>query len=137
MEVTFLWNLRNINENITIEIDGGINNESNPEFYTISTSTIKLANPTKAGYSFKGWYSDSKFKTKVTEIKKGSTGKKTLYAKWSIKTYNISYQLNGGKNASGNPAGCPVAGADGGKPSVHHPDGQRTRSNLHRDNRCG
>jgi len=87
---------------IVYNLNGGINNENNPESYTISTSTIKLANPTKAGYSFKGWYSDSKFKTKVTEIKKGSTGKKTLYAKWSIKTYNITYQLNGGKNASGN-----------------------------------
>ena len=55
---------------ITYNLNGGTNNESNPESYTIKTSTIKLASPKKTGYSFKGWYSDSKFKTKVTEIKK-------------------------------------------------------------------
>ena len=31
---------------------------------------------------FKGWYTDSKFKTKITSIKKNSTKNYTLYAKW-------------------------------------------------------
>ena len=34
------------------------------------------------GYVFKGWYLDKKFKKKVTVINKGSSGNKTLYAKW-------------------------------------------------------
>jgi len=39
----------------------------------------------KKGYIFKGWYSDKKCTKKVTQIKKGSTGNVTLYAKWKKK----------------------------------------------------
>ena len=46
---------------------------------------IKLATPTRKGYVFKGWYRDKKYTRKVTSIKKGSTGKITLYAKWKKK----------------------------------------------------
>ena len=42
-------------------------------------------NPTRKGYVFKGWYLDKKFKKKVTVINKGSSGNKTLYAKWKKK----------------------------------------------------
>ena len=87
---------------ITYKLDGGKNGK-NPASYNVTTATIALKNPTKTGYTFKGWYSDAKFKTKVTQIAKGSTGNKTFYAKWSKNTYNITYKLNSGKNASGNP----------------------------------
>ncbi|MBO4432981.1 MAG: InlB B-repeat-containing protein, partial [Clostridia bacterium] len=72
----------------------------NPATYTVTTSTIKLKNPTKKGYKFKGWYNGTK---KVTEIKKGSTGNLTLTAKWTVITYKITYKLAGGKNNSKNP----------------------------------
>ena len=36
----------------------------------------------KKGYTFKGWYSDPKFKKKVTKIAAGSTGSRKLYARW-------------------------------------------------------
>ena len=70
---------------ITYKLNGGKNNSSNPTSYTIKTATITLKKPTKKGYTFVGWYSDSKCKHKVTQIKKGSTGKVTLYAKWKKK----------------------------------------------------
>jgi len=54
-------------------------------FSAYMTSTIKLKNPTRKGYVFKGWYLDKKFKKKVTVINKGSSGNKTLYAKWKKK----------------------------------------------------
>ena len=34
------------------------------------------------GYAFQGWYSDNRYRTKITKITTGSTGDKTLYAKW-------------------------------------------------------
>lgn len=80
---------------ISYKLDGGKNNSKNPANYTITTSTIKLQNPTKTGYTFKGWYSDSKLTKKVNEIKKGSTGSKTLYAKWAVNKYNIKFNGNG------------------------------------------
>lgn len=80
---------------ITYNLDGGTNSSKNPSKYYITTSTITLKNPSKKGYSFKGWYSDKKFKNKVTKIKKGSTGDVTLYAKWSANKYTIKFNGNG------------------------------------------
>ena len=63
---------------IKYNLNGGTNNKANPSSYYGKKVTLK--NPQKKGYSFVGWYSDSKYKTKVTSI---SSGNKTLYAKWS------------------------------------------------------
>lgn len=74
------WSLNKYS--IKYYLNGGKNNSKNPSSYTVKTSTITLKNPTKKGYTFLGWYKDSKFKTKVTKISKGSTGNVKLYAKW-------------------------------------------------------
>ena len=88
---------------ITYNLSSGTNNSANPKTFTATTATITLKNPTRKGYTFKGWYSDAKFKKKVTKIAKGSTGNKTLYAKWAKNTYKITYKLNSGKNNAKNP----------------------------------
>lgn len=67
---------------IKYNLKGGKNNKKNPSYYYSTTKTIKLKNPSRKGYTFKGWYTDKQYKKKVTSIKKGSSGKKTLYAKW-------------------------------------------------------
>ena len=91
--------------NITYNLDGGTNAANNPANYTIETETIILADATKDGYTFEGWYSDAAFTTdnEVTEIATGSTGPKEFFAKFS-ETYNITYNLDGGTNAANNPA---------------------------------
>ena len=68
---------------ITYNLDNGINSTDNPETYTIETDTITLAAPTRDNCTFAGWYSDVAYTSAVTEIAKGSTGNKTLYAKWT------------------------------------------------------
>ena len=88
---------------ITYNLNGGKNNKKNPKTYKITSKTIKLSNPSKKGYVFKGWYCDKKCTKKVTSIKNGSTGKVTLYAKWPKEKYTITYKLNGGKNNKKNP----------------------------------
>ena len=70
---------------ITYNLNKGKNNKNNSSSYNITTKTIKLKSPTRKGYTFKGWYSDKKCTKKVTQIKKGSTGNVTLYAKWAKK----------------------------------------------------
>lgn len=80
---------------ITYKLNGGTNNKKNPTSYKKNTKTINLKNPTKKGYTFKGWYSDKNFKNKVTTIKKGSTGNKTLYAKWEANKYTVKFNGNG------------------------------------------
>jgi uncharacterized repeat protein (TIGR02543 family) len=68
---------------ITYNLDSGTNDGSNPATYTVATPTITLAEPTKSGFVFDGWYEESDFSgTEVTEITVGTTGDITLYAKW-------------------------------------------------------
>lgn len=61
----------------------GANNSSNPVAYDIEDATITLAPATMAGKTFVGWYSDPRCTRKVTEIKTGTYGNLTLYAKWN------------------------------------------------------
>lgn len=44
---------------------------------------LRLPKPQRKGYTFEGWYSNSKLTKKVTILKKGTTGDKKFYAKWS------------------------------------------------------
>lgn len=92
---------------LTYKLNGG-KNAKNATYYYDGKKTVKLKNPTKKGYTFKGWYTNSKFKgkkvTSVAKVKKASQGNKTLYAKWSKNSYKITYKLNGGKNNSKNPS---------------------------------
>lgn len=71
--------------------DGAKNNKANPETYTVETETIVLKNPSRTGYTFEGWYYDKKFSMPAVQITKGSTGDKSLFAKWSVKTFPIVY----------------------------------------------
>ena len=91
---------------ITYTLDGGTNAANNPADYTVETATITLADASKVGYIFKGWYSDAAFTAdnEVTEIATGSTGNVILYAKFDAITYDITYTLDGGTNAANNPA---------------------------------
>lgn len=88
---------------VTYELDGGKNNAGNKTEYDVETDTFPLASPTKKGYAFEGWYAEPKYVTEVTAIEKGSTGDRTIYAKWKILEYNLEYELNGGKNSPKNP----------------------------------
>lgn len=51
--------------------------------------------PTKAGYTFAGWYADSSLKTKY-DFSQKLTSNVAIYAKWTINTYRINYNLNSG-----------------------------------------
>ena len=82
-EGTVTANFSITNYTITYHLNGGTNNTSNPTSYTVETETITLQDPTKEGFLFAGWYTNSTFSgTAVTSITKGSTGDKNLYAKW-------------------------------------------------------
>ncbi|MBP3605845.1 MAG: leucine-rich repeat protein [Clostridia bacterium] len=88
---------------IKYNLNGGANAEENPESYTVESDTITFANPTRVGYTFKGWFSNEACNESITEILHGSHGKVEVYAKWEIIVYNIDYELNGGVNEEHNP----------------------------------
>lgn len=74
------WKL--VKYKIQYRLGKGTNSRSNPAGYTVRSRTIVLKKPVRKGYTFKGWYSDPKFKKKVTKIAAGSTGSRKLYARW-------------------------------------------------------
>lgn len=95
------WKLKDYS--IVYKLNGGTNNKSNPATYNFKTAVTSLAKPTRKGYTFKGWFTDAKFKNPFKGINKGSSGNKTVYAKWEAIKYKISYVLNGGTAPKGNP----------------------------------
>ena len=98
-----LWEI--IDYKITYNLNGGTNSEENPATYQVITDTITFQKPTRTGYTFNGWYSDKKFKTKVTTIKKGSIGNRTLYAKWTANKYTVIFNKNDEASPGGSATG--------------------------------
>ncbi|UTC58037.1 SUMF1/EgtB/PvdO family nonheme iron enzyme [Treponema sp. OMZ 305] len=94
---------------ITYHLNGGKNHADNPANYTVETETIWLKDAEKKGYTFKGWYNNAACSgSPVTCIEKGSTDNKAFWAKWEIAIYTITYNLDGGKNHTDNPANYTV-----------------------------
>ena len=59
-------------------------------------SDFKFYTPTQTGYTFDGWFYEAQFSTKAEGIKPGATGPLTIYAKWSVATYTITYRAGTG-----------------------------------------
>ena len=80
----------------------GVHGDNYPLTYTTKSITT-LVNPTKTGYTFAGWYTNSDGSgTTITEIDGSQAGELVLYAKWTANTYTIRYNGNG--NTSGSTA---------------------------------
>ena len=101
-----------ITYSITYNLNGGsLTTDKNS--FTIDTETFTLDSPTKTGYDFGGWFDNEGLTgTAVTQITKGTTGAKTLYAKWTPTQYTITYNLNGGSIEGTNPANYTIESAD-------------------------
>ncbi len=83
--------------NIKYELDGGKLPSGAPKSYEEgSLPNFTKIVPTKENYKFGGWYTDSKLENKVT-ASTALTGEVKLYAKWTPKTFYISYILSGGE----------------------------------------
>ena len=109
MTITAQWTVNQYT--ITYDLDGGTA-EGNPDTYTVETDAFTIKNPTRPGYTFTGWSGTGltgEDNLTVT-IPKGSTGNRSYTAHWSLNTYSITYDLNGG-TASGNPTSYTVESA--------------------------
>lgn len=81
---------------ITYNLNNGTNAPGNPSRYTYGT-VVTLADPTRTGYTFGGWFTDSDFSgTAVTEIPADATEAKTFYAKWTANEYTVTFDANEG-----------------------------------------
>ena len=95
--LTATWDLDQYS--ITYNLNGGTNDPSNPATYNYESDSINLADPSKTGYTFQGWYTTSTFdeQSVITTIANHSTGNKTLYAKWNDgNEHVVTLNPNGG-----------------------------------------
>ena len=103
--ITLYAQWRLIPYTITYNTNGGAEPQSNPYTYNYESETITLDPATWAYATFAGWYDNENLEGEpVTSIPNHSTGDITLYAKWEMTQYVITYNLNGGTNAQSNPA---------------------------------
>ena len=102
LTLTALW--QPITYRVTYNLNDGKNANENPATYTVD-DTVVFSEATRNGYAFKGWYATEDFSGEpVIQVTAGSCGDMTLYAKWEIATYTITYVLNGGTINEPNPA---------------------------------
>lgn len=98
--------------NINYIMDGGTNGSGNPTTYTIESDAIKLAVPTRYGFTFAGWtWEGQATPTTSVTITQGSTGDIQFTAHWKATTITLtpefgSYTLSDGHTLTG------IGGAD-------------------------
>ena len=100
-DVVFNFTTTPIEYNITYDLDGGINNSSNPDKYTIETDTFTIQEPTRSGYVFTGWVDENDNNLgKTPTISRGSTGDKYFKATWeeeapTVVEYTVTHHRQG------------------------------------------
>ena len=85
-----------------------------PTKHTYGTATT-LKDPSKAGYTFEGWFTDAACTNKVTSLGATAyTASITLYAKWTaIAETKYEVNISSGANGSVSPSGPQQVGASG------------------------
>ena len=96
--VVYRWNY-----SLQFNANGGSGAPSSKTFLSGTSTTIPSTKPTRTGYTFDGWYTSSSGGSKVsTSTKMDSTSGKTIYAHWTVNTYSIVYDANGGSGSMSN-----------------------------------
>ncbi|MDR3130578.1 MAG: InlB B-repeat-containing protein, partial [Treponema sp.] len=106
--LTAYWDVRTN----TITYDTRTANAVEIDGYSVEDLPYLLLEKPKAerkGYTFAGWYDNIALSgSPVVRLDKNSSGDKVFYANWAPIRYTITYSMNGGANASGNPASYTV-----------------------------
>lgn len=90
-EIDYTIEYQYLNNNFDDEVthEGALSGYSIPNDVTLTT-------PTRNYYNFVGWYKSSDFSgVPITEITQGTTGDIVLYAKWTLKTYDVTFYATG------------------------------------------
>lgn len=77
-----------------IRFDSKGGNEVKSIFYTIETPSFDLPSCSRNNYDFVGWFGSDG--GEVNRIERGSFGDMLLVAKWSAKSYTVTFESNGG-----------------------------------------
>ena len=78
---------------VAFDSNGGSNVEA--QNVRLGTTATRPADPTRTGYTFSGWYTARNGGTKY-DFNQTVTGDITLYAHWTVNTYTLTFDANGG-----------------------------------------
>ncbi|WP_446936826.1 InlB B-repeat-containing protein [Lysinibacillus fusiformis] len=90
------WNAQTYT--VSFEVDGG-SAVSDQSVAHGGKATMPQIEPTKAGYTFGGWYTDAGY-TQTYDFTSVITEATTIYAKWNAQTYTVSFEVDGGSAVS-------------------------------------
>lgn len=91
----------------------------NPSEYTYSKEIILAdASTEDPAFTFEGWFTDSLFTKQIKSISATASGDIILYAKWSVKSYDITYIL------------ADTSGIDAASVYPNNPDSVRSTETL-------
>ena len=89
-----VWKAKNYT--VTFNANGG-SVSPNSKTVTYNSTYGTLPTPTRTGYTFNGWYTSSSGGTKISSSSKVTiTSNQTLYAHWTINSYTVTFNANGG-----------------------------------------
>ena len=86
-----------IDYTITYNVNEGQFDETPTSTYTYGGDTVVLLTPTRDGYEFGGWFTNSSYiGSPVDYVLPVETGNKKFWAKWNVNSYTITYNVDGG-----------------------------------------
>ncbi|MFI2132510.1 InlB B-repeat-containing protein [Lysinibacillus fusiformis] len=87
-----------VKHTVSFETDGG---SAVPSQSVINggMATMPQVEPTKAGYTFEGWYTDAGY-TQTYDFNSVITEATTIYAKWNVQMHTVSFEVDGGSAVS-------------------------------------
>ena len=82
---------------VTLNTNGGTIKSGNVTNYTYGEGAALPTDVEKSGYTFAGWYDNEELTgSAVAAISDTDYGDKTYYARWTSKTYSITFNTDGG-----------------------------------------
>ena len=89
---------------VAYALNGGTNHKDNKNIICKEDFPVVLEVPTREGYNFAGWYTDSEFENKISELNPSMASEVILFAKWTKQIdnyYNVeeyAYKTRRSKN---------------------------------------
>ena len=89
------WNINSC----TVSFDSNGGSSVAAQSVNYNTAVSKPADASKTGFTFAGWFTDNDCTT-AYDFSSKVTGDITLYAKWNINSYKVSFDSNGGSSVA-------------------------------------
>jgi uncharacterized repeat protein (TIGR02543 family) len=101
-DITATAKWQQITHDITFNLNGH-GAAIDPQTVNYGDHAVEPAAPSASGYTFGGWFKEQACTNQWVFDAEQVTSDQELFAKWSTNAYSITYHLDGGVNAAGNP----------------------------------